>query len=198
MTQLASLLAQSTAMHKHLCPRQVLGVRMGMYAAELLNLDLPQTNKRLLTFVETDGCFADGVSVATGCYLGRRTMRLIDYGKVAATFVDTKTMRAVRIAPHEQSRQRACDLKPLAKSRWHAQLEAYQELPFKQLLKAQFVDIALDIDALISRAGVRVNCDDCGEEIINEREVILGEKTLCRSCADGAYYIPAPNINTDH
>ena len=189
MTHLADLLTQSTALHKHLCPRQVLGVRMGMYAAELLALALPQTNKRLLTFVETDGCFADGVAVATGCHLGRRTMRLVDYGKVAATFIDTKTMQAVRIAPHQHARQRACDLKPLAKSRWHAQLAAYQELPFAHLLNATFVEVTLDIQALISRPGVRVNCDACGEEIINQREVSLGAQTLCRSCADGAYYV---------
>lgn len=189
MTQLTELLVESSERHKHLCPRQVLGVRMGMYAAELLSLDLPQTHKRLLTFVETDGCFADGVSAATGCYLGRRTLRLIDYGKVAATFVDTDTMRAVRIAPHALSRQRACDAKPLAKSRWHAQLEAYQELPFDDLLNAVFVDMTLDVDALISRPGVRVNCDTCGEEIINQREVERDGMTLCRSCADGGYYI---------
>lgn len=197
MTQLAELLAESTALHRHLCPRQVLGVRMGMYAAHLLDLNLPQTNKRLLTLVETDGCFADGVSVATGCHMGRRTMRLIDYGKVAATFIDTRTKRAVRIAPHRQSRQRACDLQPLAKSRWHAQLDAYQALPFEQLLTATFVDLTLDIDAIISRPGLRVNCEQCGEEIINQREVILGDRTLCRSCADGAYYIPATTSQGD-
>lgn len=188
MTRLAELLAESTAYHKHLCPRQVLGVRMGMYVAELLSLQLPQSDKRLLAFVETDGCFADGVSVATGCYLGRRTMRLIDYGKVAATFVDTETLQAVRIAPHALSRERACDLKPLAKSRWHAQLEAYQEMPFDQLLHAKFVRVTLDVEAIISRPGMRVLCEHCAEEIINQREVIMGNKTLCRSCADGAYY----------
>jgi formylmethanofuran dehydrogenase subunit E len=77
--------------HDHLCPRQVLGVRMGIYAAELLALDLPQNDKRLFTFVETDGCLIDGLAVATGCWVGNRTMRVIDYGKSAATFVDTLT-----------------------------------------------------------------------------------------------------------
>jgi len=178
----------STELHRHLCPRQVLGVRMGLYAGELLGIALPQTNKRLYTFVETDGCFADGVSVATGCWLGRRTMRLIDYGKVAATFVDTETMQAVRIIPHAASRERAAVSKPNAQSRWHAQLDAYQDMPDEELLSTARVEISLDMKALISRAGMRVNCETCGEEIINEREVLLGGKTLCRSCADGAYY----------
>ena len=94
-------------MHKHLCPRQVLGVRMGQYAGELLRLELPQQDKRLYTFVETDGCFVDGVTVATGCSVGHRTLRLMDQGKVAATFVDMRSGKAVRIWPDAQCRARA-------------------------------------------------------------------------------------------
>ncbi len=107
INDLAVLLERAAAWHDHLCPRQVLGVRMGVYAAELLALDLPQRDKRLLTFVETDGCFANGVAVATGCWLGRRTLRLVDYGKVAATFVDPHTERAIRIRSDLHARTRA-------------------------------------------------------------------------------------------
>lgn len=81
---LQKLLAEVAAQHSHLCPRQVIGVRMGMLAAELLDIDLPQINKRLLVIVESDGCFADGVATATGATVGHRTMRVEDYGKVAA------------------------------------------------------------------------------------------------------------------
>ena len=101
---LESFFAQSSALHKHLCPRQVLGVRMGMHAAGLFTLKLPQSNKRLLTFVETDGCFSDGISVATGCTMGHRTMRLVDHGKIAATFVDTHTAKALRCSASPDAR----------------------------------------------------------------------------------------------
>jgi formylmethanofuran dehydrogenase subunit E len=131
---LPDLLARSSALHKHLCPRQVLGVRMGMQAAALLGLGLPQTDKRLFTFVETDGCFADGVSTATGCWLGKRTMRLIDYGKAAATFVDTQTGASIRIWPHPESRSRAGHYVTDAESRWHTMLQAYQVMPAEELL----------------------------------------------------------------
>jgi formylmethanofuran dehydrogenase subunit E len=188
MLLLEELLAQTAARHDHLCPRQVLGVRMGLYAAELLELDLPQLDKRLLTFVETDGCFADGVSVATGCSLGHRTLRLMDFGKVAATFVDTKTERSVRIYPHPDSRSNARLCLPDARSRWHAQLEAYQGMPVEQMLCWQPVTLTLSLRQLISRPGVRVNCAVCGEEIINEREVMVDGQTICRACAGDAYY----------
>ncbi|NWF71195.1 MAG: TraR/DksA C4-type zinc finger protein [Chloroflexi bacterium] len=188
MTSFAELLAQTAARHDHLCPRQVIGVRMGMYAAKLLELALPQSDKRLLTFVETDGCFADGVSVATGCSLGHRTLRLMDFGKVAATFVDTNTERAVRIFPHAESRSNARLWLPDARSRWHAQLEAYQVMPVERLLCWQPVTLTIALQQLISRPGVRVNCAVCGEEIINEREVIVDGQAICRTCAGDYYY----------
>lgn len=188
MASFTELLAQTAARHDHLCPRQVIGVRMGMYAADLLDLELPQSDKRLIAFVETDGCFADGVSVATGCSLGHRTMRLMDFGKVAATFVDTKTERAVRIYPHAESRSNARLCLPDARSRWHAQLEAYQVMPVEQMLCWQPVTLTIALKQLISRPGVRVNCAVCGEEIINEREVIVDGQAICRACAGDHYY----------
>lgn len=190
MNLLPALLDETTRLHRHLCPRQVLGVRMGLYAGRLLGLTLPQgpDEKRLYTFVETDGCFADGVSVAANCWLGRRTMRLMDYGKVAAVFVDTQTDRAVRIYPHPQARTLARNHSPEAQSRWHAMLEAYQNMPDEQLFCWQPVALTVSLQALISRAGVRVNCEHCGEEIINEREVHAGGQVLCQSCAHGGYW----------
>jgi formylmethanofuran dehydrogenase subunit E len=188
MSDLTTFLEQSSALHKHLCPRQVLGARIGMYAAELFDLDLPQTSKRLFAFVETDGCFADGISVATGCWFGRRTLRLIDYGRVAATFVDTRINRAVRIWPNPQARDRAATYASDERSRWHMYLAAYEVMPTAELLLAEEVALSIDLTALISRSGVRVNCAACGEEIINEREVCREDKILCRSCAGERYY----------
>ncbi|MBZ0309283.1 MAG: formylmethanofuran dehydrogenase [Anaerolineae bacterium] len=182
------LLRESAAQHRHLCPRQVIGVRMGMYAANLLQVPCPQQIKRLFTFVETDGCFADGVAVATGCTLGHRTLRLIDFGKIAATFVDTMTEQAIRIYPALDSRQQAKALMPEARSRWHAQLAAYQIVPDERLFQIQHVSLSLSMKALISRPGVRVNCAVCGEEIINEREILCHGLTLCRACAGESYY----------
>lgn len=189
--RLADFLQRTAALHDHLCPRQVLGVRIGMHAADLLGLDLPQADKRLFAFVEADGCFADGVSVSTGCWLGRRTMRLVDYGKVAATFVDTETMRAVRVSPQPTARHRASDYAPNSPDRWHAHLYAYQVMPTSELLRAERVALAVDMAAIISKPALRVVCESCGEEIMNEREVLISGRTLCRYCAgqDG-YYRP--------
>ncbi len=188
MPSIEELLQASAALHDHLCPRQVLGVRMGLRAARELGLELPQRDKRLFTFMETDGCAADGVAVATGCTVGHRTLRMVDYGKVAATFVDTHTGRAIRIHPHPQSRSRAVRYAPGAPGRWQAQLAAYQVMPDDELLVVQPVVLSVSLEAILSHPDARAICARCGEEIINEREVIAEGSTLCRACAGGAYY----------
>lgn len=189
MGDLQELLTVSASRHKdHLCPRQVLGVRMGMFAAELFRLDLPQKDKRLFTFIETDGCLGDGIAAATGCWVGSRTMRVMDYGKSAATFVDTETERALRVIPHPRARVRAKDYAPAASDRWQAQLLGYQVMPAHELLLAQAVNLTVSLASIISQHGHRVICEECGEDIINEREVKFDDHILCRACADGGYY----------
>ena len=194
---LIDLLSESAARHKHLCPRQVLGARMGLLAARELQIDLPRDDtrasspsagKRLLIIIETDGCFADGLSAATGCSIGHRTLRLIDHGKIAATFIDTETHQAVRIVPKRSSRVTAARYAPLARSRWHAQLEAYQIMAGAELFDVQHVELTLSLEKLLSKPSAKAVCDRCGEEIVNEREVIQDGQTLCRSCAGDGYW----------
>lgn len=166
----------------------MLGARIGLAGAAALEIEVPQKKKRLLTIVESDGCFADGVEVATGCTVGHRTLRVEDYGKIAATFIDTKTGRAVRVAPRLDVRQRAYAYAPHQKKRYFAQLEGYQVMPIEELVFIEDVQLTTPIAEIVSRAGVRVNCDICGEEIINARQVAQNDLTLCRPCAGQSYY----------
>ena len=190
MRALQTILEISSSQHKHLCPRQVLGARIGLAGAAALGLDVPRTDKRLLIIVETDGCFADGVAAATGCTLGHRTLRLADYGKVAATFVDVKTETAVRVAPQLDVRQKAPQYAPNEKKHYYAQLIGYQHMPDNELLTIQSVRLSTPVKQIVSRAGVRVNCAGCGEEIINEREALREGRPFCLACAGPAYYAP--------
>jgi formylmethanofuran dehydrogenase subunit E len=195
--ELLACLARASEGHRRLCPRQVLGVRMGQYAGELLGLSLPQSDKRLLAFAETDGCTVDGITAATGCTVGRRTMRIIDFGKVAATFVDTVSGRAMRIWPHRNARHRAQFYAPEAQDRWHAQLDGYCRMPTGELLVAEDVRLDAPLAAILGRAGLRVVCAGCGEEVMNGREVRTDELSLCRSCAGEPYLVPtAPRVRS--
>ena len=191
MDEIQEYLAKSATAHKNLCPRQVLGVRMGRYAARLLGFDPLQVEKRLLVIVETDGCFATGVSTTTRCTIGSRNLRIEDLGKSAATFTDTKLRRSVRIAPSADARALAEQYAPDVPDRWEAMLEGYQRIPDDLLFSWQAVELLTSIEAIFSKPGVRTACQVCGEEIMNEREVIRDGQTLCRSCAGFSYYAPA-------
>jgi formylmethanofuran dehydrogenase subunit E len=184
----------SALQHRHVCPRQVLGVRIGMAGAAGLGLEAPRVDKRLLVIVESDGCFVDGVSATTGCTVGHRTLRVEDYGKVAATFVDVSSERALRVAPRGDVRQRAWEYAPGEGRRYDAQLQGYRRMPDELLLLIQEVTLSTPVKTLISRPGVRVNCAACGEEITNEREIVVNGNCLCKACAGEAYYLPCAPV----
>jgi formylmethanofuran dehydrogenase subunit E len=177
------------AYHQQLCPRQVLGVRMGLYAARLLGLDVAPDSKRAFAIVETDGCFADAVSQVSGCWLGKRRLRLFDYGKVAVTLVDVHTEQAVRVCPHPLARAGAADFAPSAATRWHAQLEGYQRMPIDELVCAESVRLTLPLSDFIVQRSDRLDCSNCGEEVNTARLMTVRGRLLCRACATDGYYI---------
>jgi formylmethanofuran dehydrogenase subunit E len=185
---LQPLLEKSAQHHSHLCPRQILGVRIGLAGMQALGLEANCGSKRLLVILETDGCFADGVSAATNCTVGHRTLRVEDYGKVAATFVDTRTGKTVRVAPVLDVRQQACACCPDEPRHYFAQMQAYQILSDQNLFTITEVQLVTPVHQIVSRAGVRVNCASCGEEVMNEREIMIDGQTLCRACAGASYY----------
>ncbi|GMQ79379.1 MAG: FmdE family protein [Anaerolineae bacterium] len=192
---IAQFLQESASMHHHLCPRQVLGVRMGLaglkelgfiderYRPRFLNKD-----KRLLTIMETDGCGLDGVAVATGCSVGKRTLRVVDHGKVAATLIDTLDGRSIRTSPSPRARAIAISLNPVAESPWHAYLDAYKLMPDQDLITIREVHLTRNVSDILSKPEARAVCQICNEEIINEREIVQENLILCRSCAGDRYY----------
>lgn len=186
--KLSEILAESSMRHRHLCPRQVLGARMVLYAGELLGLELPRRDKRLLITSETDGCAVDGIIAASHCRVGSRTLRVLDLGKVAATFTDIHTDTSVRVIPRREARELAIEYAPLAKNDWEAMLLGYQAMPIDVLLTAQPVRLTLPLSEIISRPGKKTVCEACGEEIINGREVLRGNSVICRTCAGDGYY----------
>jgi formylmethanofuran dehydrogenase subunit E len=174
--------------HKHLCPRQILGVRIGLKGMTVLGFEPGYRHENLLVISETDGCFIDGVIAVTKCSVGHRTLRVEDYGKIAATFVHTRTGRSVRVAPTLDVRERAGRYAPDEKRHYFAQMKAYQSMPDEDLMTVQDVFLNPSIAELVSYSGRRTNCEKCGEEIINERELVIVGQKVCRTCAQGGYY----------
>ncbi len=185
---LADILEVSSRDHAHICPRQVLGARMGLAGVSALGFEAPPPGKRLLIIAETDGCFLDGLSAATHCSPGHRTLRIEDLGKTAAVFVDTGTGRSVRLAPLLDLRVRAGAFMPDEPKRYLAQLRAYMDMPGEEMFAISSVHLKTPIEVIVSRPKVRVSCASCGEEVINERTTRQDGREVCRACAHGGYY----------
>jgi len=188
MEDLQRLFEISSRDHNHLCPRQILGVRIGLKGICSLQLEPNRGSKRLLVITETNGCFADGLSAATNCTVGHRTLHVEDCGKAAATFIDTQTRRSIRVAPMLDIRERASVFALDEPRHYFAQMQAYQVMPDEEMMTVQEVFLNTSIEWIISHPGLRVNCNVCGEEIMNEREVMQEGLTLCRTCAGDGYY----------
>jgi formylmethanofuran dehydrogenase subunit E len=189
MKSLDEYLVQARQSHGHMCPGQVLGVRMAMLGLRELGIDDPvKHRKRLLTFVEIDRCATDAVSLVTGCRLGKRSLKYFDYGKVAATFVDLETRRAVRVAARDDSRARAKAMFPELADPSKQQLEAYKVMDDSELFTLNTVRVDLKPEDLPGRPRSRVTCEQCGEGVNDGRERHVNGRTLCRSCAGESYY----------
>lgn len=179
--------------HGHLCAGQVLGVRLAMLGLQKLGIDDAhgKDRKRLVTFVEIDRCATDAVAVVTGCRLGKRALKFRDWGKVAATFVDVTTGRAIRVAARESSKALARQLHPEIESKNQQQMLAYREMSDDDLFATQWVKVDLPPEEFPGYKSERVVCEACGEGVNFRREVRREGKILCRSCAGERYYEPA-------
>jgi formylmethanofuran dehydrogenase subunit E len=174
--------------HGHLCAGQVLGVRLAMLGLRELGITDPiAERKRIVTYVEIDRCMTDAIGLVANCRLGKRALKFRDWGKVAATFVDLQTGRAIRIAARESSKEIARNIFPgLTKDA--GQQKAYAELPEEVLFDKRWVKVEVKAHDLPGYKGPRVVCAECGEGINFAREVLQGGRTLCRACAGETYY----------
>jgi len=194
MKTLEEYLTLAAQNHGHMCPGQVLGVRMAMLGLTELGIaEGAELRKRLLTVVEIDRCATDAVSLVTGCRLGKRSMKFLDYGKVAATFVDLGTGRAIRVLARDDSRLKAKEMFRDAASGqltnpYKQQLEAYKVMADADLFTVQEVRVQLKPEDLPGGPHSRVACEKCAEGINDRRERIVDGHVLCRSCAGESYY----------
>ncbi len=185
----AELLVESAAFHGHICPGQVLGVRMAMRGCQELGIARPrEEDKRMIVYVEIDRCATDAIQVVTGCKLGKRTMKYVDYGKLAATFIDLHTGNAVRLAAREDVREKAALCRRQGWTKHEAEVNAYKAMSDEELFHIERVVVQIPLEDMPGPPLHRVICEQCDEGINDFREVKVEGRVLCRACAYGSYY----------
>jgi formylmethanofuran dehydrogenase subunit E len=191
MEKFENLLQGSATAHGHLCPGQVVGVRMALLGCRLIGLDDPTCGdriKKLIVYVELDRCTADAVAYVTGVRLGRRSLKFMDYGIMAATFANLETGKAYRVISTEESRDLASQYAPEIFEKEKQQLTAYQRMPESVLFRVQEVEVDLSEYELPGPTRRKVICERCGQMVRDHREVVMNGEVLCKPCAKGAYF----------
>ena len=196
MESIDTLLEECERLHGHMCAGQLLGTRMALLGCKSIGIDDPRgaDRRKLIVWVEIDRCMTDAISAVTGVRLGKRSLKYVDYGKVAATFLNTEEKRAVRIVALESARTLADKRHPEIKNKRERQFRAYREATDDELFKTELVSLELrDVDAPGSPRS-RVSCVVCGEGVNDGREVVdENGDTLCRGCHAGTYYSKLDN-----
>jgi formylmethanofuran dehydrogenase subunit E len=190
MESFETLLEISTKIHGHICAGQVIGVRMSMIGLEAIGIQDPKglDRKKLYVLVEIDRCATDAIQSVTGCSLGKRSMRWIDYGIMAATFVNLDTGKAVRIVAREESRELSKKYCPEIENKYARQLDAYRIMPQDELFTVEEVSVMIPEQDMPGRPLKRIQCQSCGDWVQDCRDVEQDGKLLCRGCAHGQYY----------
>ena len=193
MENFETLLQGSSKAHGHLCPGQVVGVRMAMEGCRLIELDnpseLPQI-KKLIVYVEIDRCATDAICFVTGVRLGRRSLKFVDNGIMAATFVNLETGKAFRIVSTERARGLAEMYAPEISDKRQQQLQAYKKMGIAELFDIE--EVKVDVPACDMPGPTRFKqiCSSCGQVVRDKKEVLKNDKIQCRPCALGTYYQP--------
>jgi formylmethanofuran dehydrogenase subunit E len=174
-----------------MCAGQLLGARMALLGCRLIGVDDPRgaDRKKVIVWVEIDRCMADAVGAVTGARLGKRSLKYVDYGKVAATFLNTETKKAVRVVALESSRALADERYGAIANKRERQFRAYSEATDQELFKIE--DVALELGEMDAPGSPRsrVICAVCNEGVNDGREVVRADGTVvCRGCESGTYY----------
>lgn len=179
----------AVAFHGHLCLGQVIGVRLAMFGLELVGISDPLgvDRKKLLVFVEIDRCAADAIMTVTGARVGRRSLKVVDNGKMAATFLNLETGVAFRLFSQPDAQDKALTLYPDLDEK-AAQMQAYQEMDDVDLFQVLPVRVPIKCEDMPGRPTRKVRCEACGELVLDQRDVTHNGRPLCRPCATGATY----------
>lgn len=180
MNEYEILLEKAREFHGDVCPGIVMGTRMTMAAMRELEMDPKERNRDLIVYVEIDRCMTDAVQAITGVSLGHRTLKYVDYGKFAATFVDMAKNKAIRVSTINRPNPEGEDMK--------ATVQRLSKIPEKELLKIEEINMEVPENDIPGFPRHTTSCEICGEKIMDSREIILNGEILCRACADGAYY----------
>lgn len=190
---LTTCLDEARAFHGDVCAGIVLGTRLALLGLEAIGISDPKGKDRkdLIVYVETDRCATDAILSVTGCHPGKRSMKILDYGKMAATFINLKTGKGVRVVVRSKGRPGEIRTREMMDQEPAVDLDQYAVMPADELFLLQDVSVELRPEDMPGKPLQISVCSACGEQVMDKREVVRDGQILCKPCREGAtYYRP--------
>ena len=178
--------------HGHLCAGIMMGTRMAILGMKAIGIDDPKgkDRKKLIVYVETDRCATDAILVVTGCQPGKRSMKILDYGKMAATFINLETGKAVRVAERNTDGDTLFTREMIQDN---PRTTDYAKRSDEEMFTVTEVKVDIRPEDLPGTPLRSVPCAMCGERVLDMKDVTVDGKYLCRPCAEGNRYYSAAN-----
>ena len=176
-------LKKAVEFHGELCGGIAIGTKLGMYGLELLGMELNKRHKNLIVILENERCTADGIQAVTKCTIGKRSLKLVYYGRFAATFYNMETGEAYRVSDADANK------KDKVKETREEMVERFRVTPPEELFNVEKVKVK-DFKEEQKPGDPHVTewCCECGEKITDNYHLIRDDKAICRSCAAESYY----------
>lgn len=175
-----TLVAGAEKFHGGICNGIKTGTRMTMSGLERIGIVDPKgaDRKKLMVFVEIDRCCTDAIMALTGCRPGKRTMKIREYGKMAATFINLETEKAVRVSVKAEKGTDAGKTDP----------PDMATAPEKMLFDIVDVKVFMAFEEMPGKSMRRTICDCCGEYVLDGRELEREDGNFCRPCTEKENY----------
>jgi formylmethanofuran dehydrogenase subunit E len=183
-------LEEAKIFHGHVCAGIMLGTRMSILGMKAVGINDPkgEDRKNIMVFVEMDRCATDAILSVTGCHPGKRSMKILDYGKMAATFINLKTAKAVRVAAKNTDGDQVYTREMIEKN---PHTIDYAKKPDEELFTVSEVNVEIKPEDMPGPPLRSVPCSSCGERVMDMKDVMKDGNILCRPCAeDNSYYRP--------
>ena len=203
---LEGLLRKAGELHGHFCPYVALGVRAGYIAMRELGARSVGMEK-VVSIVETNNCFSDGVQMVTGNTFGNNALIYRDLGKTAVT-VAKRDGTAIRIALKPEFSDDFASRHPEAEALFEKivvnreevseeeeqrMMQLWREASFQQLslpeeeiFNVEHKEIKVPSFAPIFAS---VRCSICGENVMETKAKVKDGKLICMECASAEHYL---------
>jgi len=158
--------------HGHICPGLSIGYRATKLAMQKLQ-ENRALDEELVAIVENDSCAVDAVQVVTGCTFGKGNLVFHDHGKHVYTFAIRPTGQSVRLSLRPDGGP-GDGVSREERAHWIVHCEA------DELFEITRLTISLPAEAEIHQSVI---CQNCGEPVMDTRTCRVGDRIVCRPCA---------------